>query len=260
MNTWIILDTSYLIYRATYAMKDNADPLYAFFATLLSLRTRFDSDLFIFCFDRGPLKRCELLPSYKERKPDPDHEEEHKKARHIMDQLRREVLLDLGFENILSQKGYEADDLIASVVTQSLKPDQGVIISRDADFFQLLSPDVIIYNPHTEKITNEKVFSEHWYGLKPDQWPIVKAVAGCKSDNVLGIPGIGEKTAAQFLSGKLGRHTEKFDRIANTPKADIDFRLRLVELPYEGTKVFDLVEDEKIDWRRVQSYQPKVEN
>jgi len=111
----------------------------------------------------------------------------------------------------------------------------------------------------TEINTNEEKFKEKWYGLQPKQWATVKAVAGCNSDNVKGIPGIGEKTAAQFLTGNLARHLAKFDKIATAPKADIDFRLRLVKLPFEGTNEFDLVEGEKINWRRVQTYQPPKE-
>lgn len=257
-TNWIIMDTSYIVYRSQYAMKEEASPLFSFFATVLSLRERFDSEQFIFCFDRGKLMRNDLLPSYKERVVDPIYEEEHKKAKHLMNKLRKDILPSLGFENLLSQPGYEADDIIASVVHNSLMDDPAVIVATDKDLLQLLVGDqVVMYNPNKEEITNESKFKKQWPGLEPKDWAMVKAIAGCRSDNVPGIAGVGEPTAAKFLQGLLPRHYATYDKIAKCPVADIEFRKRLTKLPFEGTKVFDLIEGESINWRKVQTYQPK---
>lgn len=259
MNTWIITDTSYLVYRSQYGMRGNADPLFSFLATVVALRERFDSDKFVFCFDGGKLKRNDLLPTYKERPfITPEHEEQKREAKGLMKRLRLQILPELGFVNILGQKGYEADDVIASVVQNSLGEDEAVIVASDEDLFQLIRPNVIIYNPSKDKITNEEVFSKMYDGLRVDQWPMVKALAGCNSDNVPGIRGVGEKTAAQYLNGRLEKYSARWDKINNANKADIEFNLRLVKLPFEGTKTFELIEDEEVNWRRLQTYQPKA--
>jgi DNA polymerase-1 len=244
-------------------MRDAGDPVYGFLATVMSLRERFDTDNFVFAFDRGKLKRTEILPTYKDRPPrSPDHEEEHKLAKQTMEQLRRKLLPFFGFKNILSQPGYEADDVIASVVINSLpEGDDAVIVSTDNDLLQLLSTDrVVIYNPNKELVYNEAKFSEEWYGLQPGDWALVKAIAGCRSDNVPGIRGIGETTAAKFVAGQLPWHSSGYEKIKSTKKSVFEERLKLVKLPYEGTQTFTLAEDDNVDWRRVRTYAPKSDD
>ena len=258
MNTWIITDTSYLVYRSQYGMKGNSDPLFSFLATIVSLKERFDSERFAFCFDGGKLKRNDLLPTYKERPfITPEHEQQRREAKSLMKRLRLEILPQLGFENIFGQKGYEADDVIASLVQNSLGEDEAVIVASDEDLYQLIRPNVILYNPSKDKITNEEVFSKMYDGLEVSQWSMVKALAGCRSDNVEGIKGVGEKTAAQYLNGRLEKYSARWEKINNANKANVEFNLRLVKLPFEGVKTFELNEDEDINWRRLQTYQPK---
>lgn len=254
--TRIVVDASYLVYRSQYAMKDETDPLFAFFATVVNLRERFDSDSFVFCFDRGKLKRCDLLPTYKTREgKDPEHEEARRMAKDLMRRLRVSILPGLGFENLLSQQGYEADDIIASVVMDLPKDDDAVIVSTDGDLLQLLGENVIIYNPNKQLITNEDSFKQKW-NLDPSQWAVVKAMAGCHSDNIQGIRGVGEKTAAQYLNGTLQKYSARWFKIHEANKEEINFRLGLVKLPFEGTQKFILSDQEKVNWRRIQTYSP----
>lgn len=250
----MVIDSSYLGYRAAYAMRDVANPIYGFLSTIQSLRDRFDCDNFVFCFDHDYLKRQDILPEYKERRRDSEHEEEHKQARTAIHKLRKNILPSLGFKNILIQEGYEADDLIASVVENLEEDDEAVIISSDSDLYQLLDGKrVIMYHPSKEQIYTERLFSEDYFGLAPDQWPQVKAIAGCNSDNIKGIPGVGEKSAAKFLTGQLPFYSKKTKLIHNCKQKDYLFRYNLVKLPMEGTKTFKLRQD-KVNWRNVSVY------
>lgn len=238
-------------------MREN-NPVFGFFATMLNLRERFDSDDFVFCFDHGPLKRNQILPTYKERTRSPEHEEEHKQAKGIMLKLRTDILPSLGFKNIVSQQGYEADDLIAAATIFGMdEGDEAVIISADRDLYQLLSPNVILYNPNTETITNEKTLADNWFGLEPKQWAYVKAIAGCNSDKIPGIRGVGEKTAAKYVVGMLDQHIKSFGLIRNCPLEDFQKRMQLVKLPMDGTDLFDL-EPQNVNWRKVQTYGSSV--
>lgn len=254
---WIVLDCSYLIYRAQYSIRDDTSPIYGFISTMLSLRQRFDSENFVFCFDSRKLKRQTVCPEYKQRSRNEKHEEQHAKAQQNMPILRKQVLPDLGFENLLYQNGYEADDLIASVCHNT--SDDVVIVSSDNDLFQLLSPNVFMYNPNKEQIINEDTFVKQW-NISPEQWPLVKAIAGCSSDNIKGIRGIGEKTAAKYLSGDLGWHTVAYDKIRSASRGasiiEIEKRLELVRLPFAGVRKFELQED-RVNWRRLQTYTVK---
>lgn len=258
MTSWLILDSSFLVYRAQYAMEDDVPAVFGFIATVLAIRERFDSDNMVFCFDSGDLKRKIILPTYKDRKRDPIHEEQHKIAQGVMQSIRHFILPELGFQNILHQQGYEADDIIASVILNSMKPeDDAIIVSSDNDLHQLLSPRVIIYNPTKEEILNEQKFMLKWDGLKPIEWPCVKAIAGCNSDNIKGVRGVGDKTAVKHILGKLPWYSAAAEKIKTMTKEEYNTRLKLVLLPFEGTNTFTLVADEKINWRKVQTYGSK---
>lgn len=234
-------------------MKDDGSPIHGFVATMISLRERFDSDHFAFCFDVGKIKRCEVLPGYKDRPRNPEHEEDHKRAKDAMTLLRRSILPSMGFQNIFSQSGYEADDIIASIVQGSLGEDQATIISTDNDLYQLLSDKVVMYNPNKEEITNKKTFANMWFGLEPEDWPTIKSIAGCKSDNVPGVKGVGELTAAKYVANCLPKHLGTYAKIKGQSREEREMNLRLVRLPYAGTGAFPLSLDEDIDWRKIQS-------
>lgn len=254
--SWLLLDTSYLVYRAQYSIGEDGDARFGYLATVNQLRTRFDSDRFVHCFDGDNLKRKELLPTYKQRDADEKHEQLKAMAKRAMGSLARDILPKLGFKNLLVQSGYEADDIIASVIKRSIPAgEQVIIVSSDKDLLQLISKNVICYNPNKEQIINESRFTEQW-GIAPTQWPFVKALAGCSSDKIPGIKGIGEKTAAKYLAGLLPSHTKAHLTINQARRSEINFRLALVELPFEGVNTFELHKDEDVNWRSVQTWTP----
>jgi DNA polymerase-1 len=255
---YLVVDVSNLAYRALYttgSLSHNGEAtgvLYGIFKTISDLDELFCATHILFCFDGGYDKRQEILPEYKRnRKKELDEEQKEirRDLRRQLYRLRTQYLPDAGFNNVFWQEGYEADDIIASVVRNST--EETVIVSSDHDLFQLLAPHVTIWNPIKKKAITEKSFTDQW-GIGPMSWVDVKALAGCTTDNIPGIPGVGEKTAAKFLSGSLKKGSKKYDSIIAAN--DIwDRNDKLVRLPMEGTESFEVREDKVTtgDWNRM---------
>src|SRR5688500_14468312 len=116
--------------------------------------------------------------------------------------LVREVLDALRVP-IVCAEGFEADDVIATLATQAAAQDMYVlIVTGDRDAFQLVSDRVtVLYNARgvsdMRRMTPEAV--EEKYGLSPAQYPEFAALRGDPSDNLPGIPGLGEKTATKLI-------------------------------------------------------------
>lgn len=93
----------------------------------------------------------------------------------------------------------EADDIIADLVNMAKEAGQECIIySSDADYQQLISPNVSCYNPITKKLMTEDEF-EKKHGFSPRNFVFIKAIKGDNSDNIPGVKGLGEKTAVKLL-------------------------------------------------------------
>ncbi|MFE2039600.1 DNA polymerase I [Streptomyces sp. NPDC059477] len=112
--------------------------------------------------------------------------------------------------------GFEADDVIATLATQAeAEGFEVLIVTGDRDSFQLVSEHTTVLYPtkgvsELTRFTPEKVFEK--YGLTPAQYPDFAALRGDPSDNLPGIPGVGEKTAAKWIN-QFGSFTELVDRV-----------------------------------------------
>ena len=132
--------------------------------------------------------------------------------------LIREVLAALAIP-VLSIEGFEADDIIATLVRRSADRDMSVdIVTGDRDAFQLVSDRVTVLYPRKgvsdlARMTPAAV--EEKYGLTPDQYPDYAALRGDPSDNLPGIPGVGEKTAAKWIReyGSLAELVDHVDQV-----------------------------------------------
>lgn len=210
---------------------------------------RFGTNLTVLAFDSGKNKRREIYPAYKANRRENKTEEEIMIKRRYLKQIRimPKIFRRMGYRNILSQRGYEADDLIASVV----RDEEGgkiVIVSADQDLWQLLWDNVICYDPRAKKTTSRKSFLDEW-GVVPEMWPHVKALAGDMVDNVPGLKGVGLKTAAKYYVGAL-KSGSAAERTIEAGLAIHNRNLQLIRLPLEGTASFDLVPDEVTAERR----------
>ncbi|MFH8343236.1 DNA polymerase I [Streptomyces sp. NPDC018045] len=124
--------------------------------------------------------------------------------------------------------GFEADDVIATLATQATAQGFEVsIVTGDRDSFQLVSDDVTVLYPtkgvsELTRYTPEKV--QEKYGLTPAQYPDFAALRGDPSDNLPGIPGVGEKTAAKWIN-QFGSFAELVERAEEVKgKAGQNFR------------------------------------
>jgi len=110
----------------------------------------------------------------------------------------------------LSLPYVEADDLIAEIVN-TLRDDQDAIIySSDADYKQLVKRNVVCYNPMAKQLTSEKSFFEK-FGMRADNYIYFKCFDGDKSDDLPGVPGIGNKTFLKLFPQVAERHIDSLD-------------------------------------------------
>lgn len=200
----IILDGNSLAHRAFYAlpMLTTADGrptnvLHGFMTMLLRLLNEQNPDYWLVTFDKSKATvRIEQYAPYKaQRKETPEG------LRPQFDYLK-DVLS--AFEvPMLELEGYEADDLIASVARKAESRGWEVqIYTGDRDALQLVSPKINVFL--TKKgISEVECYDEHhlWerYQLRPAQIIDLKGLMGDSSDNIPGVPGIGEKTALKLL-------------------------------------------------------------
>ncbi|QFR97601.1 DNA polymerase I [Streptomyces tsukubensis] len=137
-------------------------------------------------------------------------------------------LLDAMNAQRFAVDGFEADDVIATLVTQAEAAGfEVLIVTGDRDSFQLVSENVTVLYPtkgvsELTRYTPEKV--EEKYGLTPAQYPDFAALRGDPSDNLPGIPGVGEKTAAKWINqfGSFAELVERADEVKG--KAGQNFR------------------------------------
>ena len=265
-NRWLILDVSFLCWRVFHSSlkklsyKEVATGvMFGFIRDLVSFQDIHSTTNVAFCFDAKDLKRKQVLPGYKssrEIKREQETRQEKKSRQELMDQintLRESFLKDIGFKNIFWADGYEADDIIASLCINKPDTAEMIIISSDKDLLQLLAPDVSIWNPKDHTFTTEETFEGAW-GILPTQWAKVKAIAGCDTDDIPGVVGVGEKKAISFLNNNMNKKTKTYEKIKASKQLAKD-NLPLVKLPYEGCPEFKLKFD-KIDpkiWERVLS-------
>lgn len=260
-NTWLLIDVSCLAHRSFHVLQDlsyegiRTGAIYGFFNSVFSIRDKFQTEKIAFCFDAKSYIRKGMNSSYK-KKNGSQNGLIQRQARQMLhqqiDMLREEHLPRCGFKNIFLADGFEADDLIASLVTTKSPKDKYVIVSSDKDLYQLLlGNEVTIWQPHKKaEITSADIKKET--GFSATRWNEVKALAGCDSDNIPGVPGVGEKTAIKYLLGTLKKKSQAYENIQRE-KNFIAENLKLTTLPLPGTPTFELVDDEFSDkgWREV---------
>ena len=257
----MLLDAHSLIYRAYFALLETplttskgqlVNAAFGFWSIVLRGFADMQPDHVMCCFDVGRSFRADRFEAYKAtRRPTPDD---------LRDQfpIVRETLAAFGIP-IYEMAGFEADDLIGSLSRQAELQDlETIIVSGDLDMLQLVSErtklmttrmgvqSTVIYDP-------ARIYER--YGLDPGQMIDFKALKGDSTDNIPGVPGVGDKTAARLLvefgslegvyarlhdvqpdklREKLKEHRE--DRLLWRELVTID-RLAPIELQLEGTRL-----------------------
>jgi len=218
----VLIDGHSLAYRAFHALPatlatsrgELTNAVYGFTSMLLHVLQELQPAYLAVAFDVGKTFRHERFPEYKaHRAVMPDE------MRYQLERIHQ--LLEAFRIPIFTLEGYEADDVLGTLSAQA--EQQGMptlIVTGDTDAFQLIDPlvrvmtsgrrfsDVVIYD---EKAVLQR------YGLRPHQLVDFKALIGDKSDNIPGVPGVGEKTATQLLQkyGTLENIYEHLDEITN---------------------------------------------
>jgi len=240
-----LIDSLALTYSAKYAIPklytndEKTGIIYGFIRYILTLQKKFDFDQFLFCFDSRHSKRSNLYREYKmNRNNAPLRNMVYSQVR----LLEKTILPQIGFNNLYKSDGLEADDIIASLCQTKNTNDEYIIISRDQDLFQLLDKNISQYDYVSKKMITERSLYDQ-YGVTPDQWGMVKAIGGCKTDNVSGIPGVGVKTIAKYLNGDLKESSKAYQKIESNDEL-IERNKPLVILPFEGTPEYGIVKDE----------------
>jgi 5'-3' exonuclease len=219
--------------------------VYGFLRDIVALQDQFRTTDVLFCFDDGHSMRRQFCPSYKTKRKQAhakltEEERKHKDEFYKqLDHLRDDYLPGLGYNNVFHCPGYEGDDVIASLLNTLPERDDKVVVTADADLLQCLAtPQTTTYNPRTRVVHTAASFTKLW-GLEPDQWPDVKALAGCITDDIPGIRGVGESTAAKYLRGELCT-THKIYATIHSPAGHKVWRdnLAIVRLPFAGCPVF----------------------
>ncbi len=202
-KTFYIIDGHAQIYRAYFApFRDlstaSGEPTkatYVFTQWLMNLAETRKPDYLAMAIDSGDgaVFRRKIFKDYKQnRTPPPDD---------FFPQERRilQIVGDLGIP-IFAQVGFEADDLIATMVKRLADEDVEIaLISKDKDLRQLIGPRVRMYDLQTDAFIDAKAMREKC-GFGPEQSIEVQTLMGDAIDNVQGIPGVGEKTAAKLIS------------------------------------------------------------
>lgn len=247
--TLMLLDGNSLAYRAFYALPAEnfktqggltTNAVYGFTAMLINLLRDEQPSHIAAAFDVSRQTfRVDKYPEYKAgRSSTPDE------FRGQID-ITKEVLGALGI-TVLAEPGFEADDIIATLATQA---EQGgyrvLVVSGDRDSLQLVSHDVTVLYPRKgvselTRFTPEAVQDK--YGLTPQQYPDFAALRGDPSDNLPGIPGVGEKTATKWIAefGSLQALVDNVDTVKGKVGDALRANLSSVVLNRELT---DLVRD-----------------
>lgn len=237
-----------------YKLSFEEKPTFVIFGYLNMLQVLFRTirpDRVAFACDSKKSKRKNKYPHYKSKRLEKSEEEQAMDliAYPQFTILKERVLPEIGFKNIFEQKGLEGDDIMASICLTHPQQDI-VLVTRDKDMYQCLNKYVCMFDP-TSKIYFGNVDFEAKYGIKPEQWGEVKSIAGCTTDDVLGIEGVAELTAIKYLLGTLnktkanGEPTKVYQNlISKKGKKIIKRNRKLVILPYKNTPAYHIRPDQ----------------
>jgi DNA polymerase I len=216
-----LVDGNNLAYRAFFALPEElattegfpTNALLGFTNMLFKLLSDYRPKGVAVAWDTRAVHRHELSEDYKsDRRPMPDL---------LGEQFPyfRPIVEAFGYRN-LEFEGWEADDVIATLATRA--DEQGirtVVVSTDRDAFQLVTDNVVLMMT-PRGVADVNVYTpdrvEARYGIRPDQIPDFIGLKGDTSDNIPGVPGIGDKTAGQLIAqyGSLEEVLEHADELS----------------------------------------------
>src|SRR5215207_9054628 len=203
-----LIDGNSLVYRAFFALPESiatstgfpTNAIFGFASMLVKILTDHGTKPTVVVWDAGSSGRKQVYPEYKAGRA--------KRPTLLGEQWPHfEPLVEaFGYRNV-HVEGFEADDVIASIAERARHADPPiptVIVTGDRDAFQLIDPDGVVRVMATSRgITETKMYDHdaviERYGIPPELIPDFYGLKGDTSDNIPGVPGIGDKTASQLL-------------------------------------------------------------
>src|ERR1700684_271607 len=224
-----LIDGPSLVYRAFFALPESiatstgipTNAIFGFASMLVKIVTEYGVQPTVVAWDAGSSGRTEVYSEYKsQRRSRPDLLKQQWPA--------MEPLVEaFGYSNVRVE-GFEADDVIASLTERALRSDPPVpvtIVTGDRDVFQLIDErDLVRVMATARGITETKVYDRQAvidrYGIAPELIPDFYGLKGDTSDNIPGIPGIGEKTASELIQsfGSLEQVLERVEEVKGTKR------------------------------------------
>jgi len=248
----VLLDGNNLVHRAFHAFAASRpltvsktgeviSTVYVFALMLLKIINELKPTCYAIAFDtKAPTFRHQMFDQYKAHRPPTPKE--------LINQLGRVRQLVEAFHiPIYELDGYEADDVLGSLSQQASQQDiDTIIVTGDADAMQLVSPRVrVLYPKPKGSFSNIDLYDEaavnQKYGIKPEHITDFKALKGDPSDNIPGVPSIGEKTAVKLIR-QFGTIDEIYAHIGEVNPAKLQALLRDNEaIAYQSKELATIV-------------------
>jgi len=251
----VIIDSNALVHRAFHALPplssqqgELTNAVFGFTSILIKVINEMKPDYMVACFDLpAPTFRHEEFEEYKAHRAETPED--------LIPQFAKvkEVLRAFNIP-VFEQAGFEADDLLGTISLLSEKQDkniENIILTGDLDTLQLVDDNTFVYTLKKgitdTVIYDQKGVEERFGGLKPYQMTDFKGLKGDPSDNIPGVPGIGEKTAIKLL---LEHETLEgvYENIGLVPKKLADKLLEYKDQAFFSKKLATIIRDVKVDF------------
>ena len=219
----MVVDGHSLAYRAFFALpvdnfttKDNqhTNAIYGFLSMLVNLIKAEQPTHLAIAFDTSRHSfRTDEYPEYKATRSETPQEFRGQIP------LLQDCLVAMSIP-VLTKEGIEADDILATLSTQGAEQGYEVlVVSGDRDTIQLVNDEITLLYPNVQGVSQLKRYDpttvQERYGVRPEQYPDIAALVGETSDNLPGVPKVGEKTAVKWLTqfGSLDQLLDRADEI-----------------------------------------------
>ncbi len=215
-NKLYLIDGTAYIHRAFHAIRALSNSkgmptnaIFGFTRMVLKLLEAQTPQYAVMLFDtKGPTFRHEIYDSYKANRPPMPAD--------LAVQIPYIKEITKGFNiSMIEKPGYEADDLIGTLAKMAASDDISVVmITGDKDFLQLVTDKIIVWDPMKDNIMDADAVRKR-FEVEPYQLIDVMGLSGDVSDNVPGVPGVGEKTALDLIKrfGSIEQVYEQIDKI-----------------------------------------------
>lgn len=259
MKKLVVIDSNALVHRAFHALPPTltsnkgvlTNAVYGFTSVLLKMLKDLKPDYVVATYDlAGPTFRHEEFAEYKA------HREKAPDELYNQIPLTKKIITAFGIP-IYEKQGFEADDLIGALAEKAKKEKdlQTIIVTGDLDTLQLVDKERVVVFTLRKGLTDTVIYNEDEvkkrYSLSPDQVVDFKGLKGDPSDNIPGVPGIGEKTASSLIQ-EFGSIEELYKKIGSG-KAKLSPKLieKLIEnkdQAFFSKKLATIIRDVPVDF------------